>query len=85
MAGAPSSRFNFGGLEVVQDMIEQDHWTDVGVRAHYWGGQPNETTCKSRGDASPSRIDGILANIEALTMIRKVYVIKDGGAGKAEG
>ena len=64
-------------LEVVKDMIEQDRWTDVGGKAHWWGGKPNETTCQSREDASPSRIDGILATIEAVTMAPKVYVRKD--------
>ena len=44
------------------------------------GGKSTDTTCLSREDASPSMIIGILANIEVLTMIHKVYVIKDDNA-----
>ena len=68
-------------LEIVREIMEQDHWTDVGSKAHWWGGTPDETTCQCRLNASPSRTDGILANLEAMIMIHKFYVTKDKNNG----
>ena len=41
------------------------------------GGKADEATCKSREHAEASRIDGILANIDEVSLIHKVYVIQD--------
>ena len=49
----------------------------MGANAHWWGGKTNETTRQRREGAGPSRTDDVLANVEAVAMIHKVYGIKD--------
>ena len=66
-----------GELAPAEDLIENDVWIDVGAKASWWGGTENETTCQTRPQAKPSRIDGVLANSEAVPLIKSYEVIKD--------
>ena len=50
-------------------MIEDQQWVDVGEKAMWWGGTPNQTTCQTRPQAKPTRIDGILASREVVAWI----------------
>ena len=58
-------------------MMEEHCWIDVGEVAHWWGGEKNEPTCHARAGAKPSRIDGIVCNLEAATLIHSFEVEKD--------
>ena len=63
-------------LHSVKKLIEEQSWCDLGAVADWWRGIRNQTTCHSRADAKPTRIDGILTNIDAMTMIHSFKVIK---------
>ena len=63
------------GALVVRELIQGQ--ADVGANADWRECTANENTCKSRENVNASRIDGILANLEALQIIRKVHVEKD--------
>ena len=57
--------------------MDDELWEEVGSVAGWWGGTPNETTCRTRAGAKPTRIDGILANLWALPYIKAFRVYKD--------
>ena len=56
-------------LDITREMIEDQQWIDVGEKAMWWGGTPNQNTCQTRPQAKPTRIDGILASREAVAWI----------------
>ena len=58
-------------LDVSRELIEEEQWVDVGEKAHWWGGTPEEKTCQTRPQAKPIRIDGMLARRETVAMIRR--------------
>ena len=64
-------------IESVQELIEEEAWTEIGSNAHWWGKPRKEMTCKSRATAEESRIGGFLVNKEALPLIHDFYVEKD--------
>ena len=64
------------GIESVQELIEEEAWTEIGSNAHWWGKPMKEMTGKSRANADESRIDGFLVNNGALPLIHDFYVEK---------
>ena len=58
-------------------MIWEDEWIDAGHCADWWGGVKDAPTCHQRAVAKETRIDGILANMWALPMIRDFKVTKN--------
>ena len=64
-------------LNSVKEMIEDELWEDIGHVAHWWGGTPDQPTCKTRAGAKATRIDGILANMWATPYISGFKVTKD--------
>ena len=64
-------------LKTIRRMIDEHCWIDVGEVAHWWGGEANEMTCHARAGAKPSRIDGLVCNLEAATLIHSFEVEKD--------
>ena len=66
-------------IEAVQEMIEEEAWTEIGSNAHWWERPKKAMTCRSRANAEESRIDGFLVNKEALPLIHDIYVGKDEG------
>ena len=61
-------------LGPVRDWITEEQWTDVGLRADWWGGTPNHWTCHSTVNAKKSRIDGVLVDATALASIHSFEV-----------
>ena len=49
-------------LNSVKELAEDELWEDVGSVASWWGGIPDEATCRTRAGAKATRIDGIRAN-----------------------
>ena len=45
-------------IEAIQEMIDEEAWTEIGSNAHWWGKPKKEMTCESRTNAKESRIDG---------------------------
>ena len=64
-------------LRAVKELIEDELWEDVGAKADWWGGTPDQPTCKQRAAARETRIDGIIANMWAIPMITGYNVTKD--------
>ena len=64
-------------IEAVREMIDDDLWEDIGEKADWWGGNPNEPTCKQRAGGRATRFDGILANMWALPLIKDFKVCED--------
>ena len=67
-----------GNLETVKELIEDELWEDSGHVADWWGGAPDEPTCKTRAAAKATRIDWILANIWAAPYVKGFKVFQDG-------
>jgi hypothetical protein len=63
-------------ISVLQCMIDFEGWTDLGHEAARWGGEPDEFTCLAYNSNKPTRRDYILANLEALRMIRGFRVLQ---------
>ena len=61
-------------LGPISTWIREESWTDVGHRADWWGGVPDRWTCQSKPDATPSRIDGLVVDAEALATVRSFQV-----------
>ena len=59
------------------ELVEDEAWIDVGLHADWWGGIPAENTCGRRPGAKPSRIDIVVASLEAASYITDVWVRKD--------
>ena len=66
----PDSIDNFG------EMFDEG-WTDLGARAQWWGRKSRQPTCWSREGAKPSRIDGIIASLNAIGLISDFEVTKN--------
>ena len=64
-------------LKTVKKLMEEHCWIDVGEVAHWWEGEPNVPTCHAKARANPSRIDGIVCNLEVATMTHSFKVEKD--------
>ena len=64
-------------LKAAEELVKHDHWTDVGKHASWWGGKDAEPTCQPRPQATPTRIDAILANKAALAWIKGFEVEQD--------
>ena len=66
-------------IEAVQEMMDEEAWTELGSNAHWWGKTRKEATCRSRTNAKESRIDGFIVNKDALPFIQDFYVGQDEG------
>ena len=66
-------------MKTVTEMIERGQWADVGKHVSWWGGKDAEPTCQPRPQATPTRIDAILANNVAVSWIKGFDVIHDEG------
>ena len=64
-------------IEAVQEMIDEEAWTEIGSNAEWWGRPRKEMTCRSRANAKGSRIDGFLVNKEAFPLVNDFYVEQD--------
>ena len=64
-------------LRAVKELIEDELWEDVGAKADWWGGTPDQPTCKQRAAAKETRIDCIIANMWAMPMITGFSITKD--------
>ena len=64
-------------LQTVRELMREDQWTDVGDRAHWWGGKPDQLACHSRKTANKSRIDGIVVDCEVLGTITRFEAEKN--------
>ena len=64
-------------IEAVQEMIDEEAWTEIGSNAHWWGRPRKQMTCRARANARESRIDGFLVNKEAFPLIQDFRVEKD--------
>ena len=60
----------------MKKLIVEQSWCDIGAVADWWNGIKNQTACHSRADAKQTRIDGIIANCEAMTLIHSFKVVK---------
>ena len=57
-------------LEVLQRLINEEGWTDVGAHASRWGGIDSQPTCFMAGASQPTRRDFILVDDHALPLLR---------------
>ena len=53
----------------IKEMIDEDQWTDVGRKSHWCGRETNKTTCQNNSKTKATRIDAILVNPQAPTII----------------
>ena len=63
-------------LGPVCDLIREDQWADLGHRADWWSGTLDRWTCHAKAEAKRSRIDGIVADSEALASVQSFSVEK---------
>merc|ERR1712015_387811 len=63
-------------LGPVCDLVREEQWADLGHRANWWGGTPDRWTCHAKAEAKRSRIDGIVAESEALVSVASFNVEK---------
>ena len=47
------------------------------MHANWWGGPPAATTCEARPGLKETRIDGMIANPEAASLIQEAWVRKN--------
>ena len=64
-------------LQGITKLNEEEGWIDVGLHADWWGGTPGVPTCEARPGLQETRIDGILANPQAASLIQKAWVEKN--------
>ena len=64
-------------LDAINKMMEEHCWIDVGEVANWWGGKPGMPACHAKAGATPSRIDGIVCNLEAAVLTHSSKVGND--------
>ena len=76
-------------LGPVRDWINEEAWTDVGLKADWWGGTANLWTCHANVHSKKSRIDGVLvdavalASIHAFEVEKRVHIPRIGCSGSS--
>ena len=64
-------------LPIIQHLLKEKGWIDVGSHAQLCDGQPNEPTCKANADAKANRRDFILVNDILYDAVKGFRVMKD--------
>ena len=64
-------------LPIIQHLLKEKGWVDLGSHAHLCDGQPNEPTCKANADAKANRRDFILVNDILYDAVKGFRVMKD--------
>ena len=64
-------------LRTVRRIMEEAQWTDLGAEGDIWGRPRGVPTFQVRKEDSPTRIDAVLANPEALPLIEDFQVVAD--------
>ena len=62
-------------IATLKGLIEFEGWTDLGGAAARWGGEANEFTCLAHNSNTPTRRDYMLANQDALRLVRGFRVL----------
>ena len=60
-------------------MCQIDGWTDLGAKAHLWGGISCEHTCLGHNAKLPTRNDYIIANDHAFPLVKGFRVMHQEG------
>ena len=64
-------------LPELMDLLNNQHWTDVGEHAYMWGQLAEQPTCKAPNADVKTRRDYIFANPEGLAIIKSFQVMDD--------
>ena len=62
-------------IRILQDMLDDKTFTDLGAVAHIWGKPKNEHTCITPNSKTPTRRDFIFANEWGLPMVSDFNVL----------
>ena len=62
-------------LPHLQDMVNDQGWTDLGAKANLWGGIPEEHTCLGHNAKDSTRNDYALANSHCLPLVKGLRVL----------
>ena len=66
-------------LPFLQTMCQTDGWTDLGDKAHMWGGTSGEHTCLGHNAKQPTRNDYMIVNETCLPMVKGFRVLHQEG------
>ena len=58
-------------LSTIKTLIVEEAWVDLSAVASWWGGKDEEETRQAHPKAKATRIDGVVANLFALPMVKK--------------